>query len=167
MARHQTVTERSGSAIDTRAYSDAAKALRKGSKHLNRELRKRLRKAGEIMAVEARSIASEHSEKIPPTVKVRVAGATVAVVAGGEKAPIAGLFELGNTGNKSKSASASRGGKFRHPVFGNRENWVDQDMHPFLLPAAEATKVEAQKEILKVLSETQKIVATEYYKEND
>lgn len=160
MARNTTVTERSGKALNTTAYHDAAKALRLGAKHLNRELRKQLRAGGEIMAIEARKIAGEHSEKIPPTIKVRVAGATVAVVAGGAKAPVAGLFELGNKG-KGKSQAASRRGTFRHPVFGNRENWVNQEMHPFLRPAAETTLPEAQEKILQALDEVKKIVATE------
>lgn len=158
MARH-TTTERTGKAIDTRAYRDAAKALRQGAKHLNRELRKELRAAGEIMAVEARKVAGEHSETIPPTIKVRVAGATVSVQAGGAKAPIAGLFELGNKGR------ASRGKTFRHPVF-NTGVWVEQPRHRFLEPAAEKTLPEAQERIMHALEETAEIVATDYYREN-
>jgi hypothetical protein len=32
------------------------------------------------------------------------------------------------------------GGTFRHPVYGNRESWVDQKAQPFLGPAVEATE---------------------------
>jgi hypothetical protein len=156
MARSHTSTERSGQAVDTREYRNAAKALKKSAKLTSRELRKKLREGGEIMAIAARTIASEHSEKIPPTIKVRVAGATVSVQAGGAKAPIAGLFELGNQGRKG-------GGKtFRHPVFGNREQWVEQPMHPFLKPAAEITLPEAQRQIRKALKEAAKVITTDY-----
>ena len=31
-------------------------------------------------------------------------------------------------------------GTFRHPVFGNRANWVSQAAHPFLHPALEANR---------------------------
>jgi len=47
---------------------------------------------------------------------------------------LAGLFEEGNKGAKSRAATAR--GKFRHPTFGHKP-WRYQDMHPFLMPAAE------------------------------
>jgi hypothetical protein len=158
--RGHTSTVRSGQAIDTSGYRDAAKALRKGAKTTSKVLRKELRAAGELMAADARIIAEEHSEKIPPTVKVRVAGATVAVQAGGANAPIAGLFELGNQGNKSKSATSS--GYFRHPVFGNKEVWVYQRMHRFLRPAADKVLVIAQARIVSALDKAAKVITTGY-----
>lgn len=123
-----------GSGIDTTEFKDAVKALRKAEPILQRELRRELRAAGMIVAVEARAIASKSSKTIPPTIKVRTAGATVAIIAGGADAPVAALFELGNTGDR-RSSEAAGSGTFRHPVFG-RDAWVEQDMHRFLAPAA-------------------------------
>lgn len=131
----RTVTARGTGGIDTSEFKAAVKALRRAQPQLAKELRKELREAGLIVAEEAKKIIEPHSKKIPRTIKVRVSGASVAVVAGGPNAPTAALFELGNTGGKG-SASASRNGVFRHPVFGNREQWVNQPMHPFLAPAA-------------------------------
>ena len=158
MARNQTVTVRTGgSGIDTRDFRNVVKVLRKASPQSARELRKNLRSAGVIVAAKAKEIAGEHSEKIPPTIKVRVSSTTVAVVAGGKDAPTAGLFELGNTGG-SKSAAASRRGEFRHPVFGHREVWVKQEMHPFLAPAAESTAPEFTAKVEETLDGLAKLI---------
>jgi hypothetical protein len=48
------------------------------------------------------------------------------VKAGGAKAPSGAPFE--NHGQP---------GQFRHPVFGNKSNWVNQEARPFLAPAAD------------------------------
>jgi hypothetical protein len=154
----QTVTVRTGGAgIDTRDFKDVVKVLRKAQPEAHKQLRRRLRKAGEIVAVAARELASEHSEKIPPTVKVRTAGATVAVIAGGKDAAIAPLFELGNTGG-SKSAAAARRDKFRHPVYGNRQVWVDQDMHPFIAPAAAAHMLAVERDVVGALDDAARLI---------
>lgn len=117
-------------------FAPSIHAIAKWDKELRNELRKELRASGEMVAAGARLLADAHSTSISPTIKVRTRiqsrKAEVEIKAGGGKVPIAGLFELGNKG--SKSASATRGGRFRHPVFGNKSNWVDQDMHPYMGP---------------------------------
>lgn len=129
MARTQTVTIRQpGVGMDTTDFAKFAKALRRAAPKLTRELRGNLRKAGEVVANEARVKAANASVTIPPTIKVRVSGATVAVVAGGAGVPLAGLMEVGNKGSRMS------GGTFRHPVFGN-DVWVTQPTHPYLFPA--------------------------------
>jgi hypothetical protein len=133
MAKVETTTVLGHEGVDT-------KELRKLTKDFHdwkpdKALHKALRVAGELIADDARAIASTHSQKIPPTIKVRVSKTRISVVAGGQGVPTGGLFELGNKG-RGKSQVAARGGKFRHPVFGNRSVWVNQDMHPYLLPAA-------------------------------
>lgn len=141
-----------GVGVDTREFASFAKALRKAKPVLAKELAKSLRAAGEIVAVEARANAtSEGSTSIPPTVKTRVASATVSVVAGGAKSPIAGLWELGNSGRASQQQIPIRGGGFRHPVFGNRNVWVNQPRHPFLLRALHAKAFVAEKAALDAL----------------
>ena len=157
MAKRQTVTVRGVGGTDARDFRAVAKALRMAAPQAARELKKDLRAAGMIVANRAKEIAAEHSQKIPPTIKVRVASTTVAVVAGGKDAPQAGLFELGNTGG-SKSAAASRRGEFRHPVFGNREVWVKQEMHPFLTPAAAEVGPEFEAEFEKTLNEVTRTI---------
>lgn len=124
---------------------------------VNRQMRRRLREGGLVVAAEAKAIAAQSSRSIPPTIKVRTARATVAVIAGGQDAPVAGLFELGNTGGR-KSAAASRSGKFRHPVFGNPDVWVEQDMHRFLGPAAVASSPVVDRLVGEALDLVTKIV---------
>lgn len=142
---NRTVTVRGAGGIDTRDFKNVAKALRRAQPELANGLRRDLRVGGLLVAAKAKTIADEHSTTISKTIKVRTSGATVVVTAGGADAPVAAPFELGNTGGR-KSASAGRGGTFRHPVYGNRDVWVTQEMHPFLAPAAlsEAPKVDAQ-----------------------
>ena len=105
----------------------------------DKALKRMLRGAGELIAVDAKANISPYSKSIPSTIKVRISKTRVSVVAGGQGVAIGGLFELGNKG-RGKSRAASRAGRFRHPVFGNREVWVNQDMHPYLLRAAETNK---------------------------
>ncbi len=126
-----TQTLRTGIGLDTRDFAEFARTLRKAAPELNKALRLRLRSAGEIVADEARTRILPFSSSVPPSIKVRTAGAGVSVIAGGPKAPLGGLFELGNRG--------SRGGDvWKHPVFGHRAVWVEQAMHPYLAPALEA-----------------------------
>lgn len=121
---------------DLSAYKQLAKDMRAAKDPLVKTLRVRLRAAGEIVAKDARSRAEGFSETIPPSIKVRTSGVTVSVVAGGNGVPLAGLFELGNK-KASKTATT-----FRHPVYGNREVWRDQSMHPYLWPALQAHESE-------------------------
>lgn len=138
MARSTTIRS-GGVTIDTSGLRELATALRKTEAKAYKDYRKALRAAGEITAERARSIAAENSTSIPPTVKVRVAGAQVSITGGSKSVPLGGLYELGNTGG-AKSAAASRSGTFRHPVFGDRDVWVDQPMHRYLWPAYMETR---------------------------
>jgi len=141
----------SGSAgIDLRDFHSMVKGLRKAKPELNKELRKGLRAAGVLIAEEAKTIAGQHSNSIPPTIRVRTAGATVAILAGTADVPLAVLYEIGNTG-KGRVQAPSHKSTFRHPVFGNREVWVEQDRHPFLEPAAVLHAAEAERMVVKAL----------------
>ena len=115
-----------GTAINTRDFSLFARACRKAAPEVAVELRTSLRAAGELVASDARS-RSSWSHRIPGSIKVRTSGATVSVIAGGHAAPDAVPYE-------------HRGldGTFRHPLFGNRELWFNQQARPFLTPALRA-----------------------------
>jgi hypothetical protein len=133
-----------GWGLDTRDFNKMAKGLREAKPELAKELKKALRAAGEITAAEARLVSSEHSRTIPATVKTSVRGTRVEVRAGGPAVPIAGLYEYGNRAKAS-------GNTFRHPVFGDRTNWVEQKRYPFMRPAVERTRRAAEAEMLKAL----------------
>ena len=133
---------RGAGGVDVRDFKRFAKALMVASPLIYKTLRVNMRGVGDIVAEEARHIVSEASQTVPDSIKVRVSGATVSVVAGGSGVPMGGLLELGNV--------KGSGATFRHPVFGNRNVWVDQPTHPYLavalgnkIDAVEAAAVEA------------------------
>ena len=101
----------------------------------------RLRAVGEVIAEDARGRAA-FSTRIPGSIRVRSRGASVSVIAGGPAAPDAAPYE-----NKGVQ------GKFRHPLFGDREHWYDQTARPFLAPALEAHRDKAAIEILDAVHE--------------
>lgn len=100
-------------------------ALRRSQPAMYKELQRALREEGQKIARRAKDNAS-WSTRIPATVKVRTSGVnSVIISAGGAAAPEAKPLE-----------HAGAEGTFRHPVFGDRQVWVDQPARPFLHPAA-------------------------------
>ncbi|MGH3097896.1 MAG: HK97 gp10 family phage protein [Streptosporangiales bacterium] len=97
---------------------------------LRRLLRPKLRAAAQPIVARARRKAS-WSTRIPSAIKVQTSfsgrhpGVFIRVDA--TKAPHARPFE-----------NLGKPGTFRHPVFGDREVWVNQKARPFLFPAVEA-----------------------------
>lgn len=118
---------RGAGGVDVTDFKRFAKALMVASPLIYKTFRINMRGVGDIVAEEARSIVSGVSQTVPDSIKVRVSSSTVSVVAGGSGVPMAGLLELGNV--------KGSGSTFRHPVFGNRNVWVDQPTHPYLAPA--------------------------------
>ena len=118
-------------------FSPVIKAIKKWEPEVRKQLRKELRASGETIAAGSRLLAGAHSKTIPPTIKTRTRiqsrKVEVEIRAGSADVPIAGLFEFGNKGGSKSQASTGRG-SFRHPVFGDRGKWVNQDMHPYIAP---------------------------------
>jgi hypothetical protein len=115
-----------------------ARALRRSAPLIAKSMRSKLRDAGALVAVEAKTNVAEFSSSIPPTVKPSISGVNVSVVA---KGVLAGLFEYGNKGS-------SGGGTFRHPYWGVwPENPKPQAMHPFLNKAL-ASKADEASELI-------------------
>jgi hypothetical protein len=73
---------------------------------------------------------------------------------------LAGLYELGNKGG-SKSASATSRGVFRHPVFGDRDNWVEQPRYAYLAPAGEKNRPAIEAAVGAALDEVTSIIVLE------
>lgn len=115
-----------GISIDTSSFAKFARDLARVDLALKAEMRKEMKAAGEIVATEARARAG-FSTRIPGSIKVGVAGNKIRVYAQAKKAPEAKPLENGG-----------QDGTFRHPVFGDRQNWVSQPARPFLRPALEA-----------------------------
>lgn len=119
--------------IDTSNMKKLGAELRATKPKTYKQLQKALKGAAVMVAVEARLLIGFYSSRIPKTVTPFARGLTVGVRAGGASAPHAVPFEHDGVP-----------GTFRHPVFGNRDVWVSQDAHPFLMPALvkEADNVE-------------------------
>lgn len=116
---------------DTRSLSRLARDLRRASPEAWKAYRVAVAGVAEIVRKDARSRAS-YSKRIPDSMKIRVTSAgNVKIVAGGAMAPNAAPIE-----NKGR-------GFVRHPVFGDRENWTDENSRPaFLAPALDAHRDE-------------------------
>jgi hypothetical protein len=149
MARPELV--RTGQGIDMVGLAPFRRALAKASKMAARDLREEMRAAGEIVAKQARDNAGQHSTSIPPTIKTQVRSLTVSVVAG-KGVPLAALYEKGN-------ADGGTPGQFRHPIWGNRENWAVQTGYPFLKPAVDAKMPEVEAGVMKVADEIAEVLA--------
>jgi hypothetical protein len=117
--------------IDASELRAFAKALQKAAPAAKKELTLRLRALGEHVADDAQARIQEWSRSIPPSIRVRVYGANVQVIA--SAMPLAGLLEFGSKGRENSDT-------FKHPVFGNAQVWVDQPKHEFLKPAAAANQ---------------------------
>jgi hypothetical protein len=171
--------------IDAKEFRSFARALKLAQPALRRETIRNLRAAGDVIAKDAKAIAGEYSESIPPTIKTTVRGMRVGIQAGGkgnartafragygtaasnkalrqaeEGIALAGLYELGNKGASNKSSAAAERGVFRRPVFGHMDRWVDQDRHPFLVPAAKKNEAKTQLLVREALDHAMTIVVT-------
>jgi hypothetical protein len=120
-----------------------ARDMRRLEPETRKAVRPKLRRAGEVVAGEARRNAS-WSSRIPSSVKVvtsfRQHREGVTVRAGGPNAPHARPYE----------GITARGDSFRHPVYGN-DWWVAQATRPFLLPAVEAKQAEVDATVRETL----------------
>lgn len=137
----------SGTRVNTDELKAFIRDLRASAPAAAKGLRENLRAGGEIVAVEARKIAEQHSQSIPPTIRSNVYGAVVSVKGGNRSTPLAALYELGNKGSNKKP------GTFSHPVFGRRDvAWPDQPRYPFLVPALEKAGPAMEAELEKTIS---------------
>jgi hypothetical protein len=104
---------------------------------LRRHLRPAMRKAARPILADAKRRAS-WSSRIPGAISIRTSMSQrnpgVRLVVDAAKAPHARPFE------------GTRGGQFRHPVWGNREVWVSQRARPFFFPAVYAHRDDVARE---------------------
>jgi hypothetical protein len=98
---------------------------------LRRELRPAMRKAAQPILRDAKARAA-WSSRIPGAIKIGTSFTArnpgVRLIVDSRKAPHGRPFEHGSGRNK----------RLRHPVFGNRELWVEQAPRPFFFPAVRA-----------------------------
>lgn len=135
-----------GVGIDTSELKTLARDLRKLDPAVGRNFTRGVKTVGDIVAGKAKENArsfpraGDGTDRIEGTIKVQGGFTTLRVVAGGEEAPEAAAIE-----NKGQA------GSFRHPVFGDRENWVDQTAHPYLAPAGDDGADASEAALLEVI----------------
>jgi hypothetical protein len=110
---------RRGIAADIPELRKFMRDLKKVSPALAKELRKSFRGSAKKVSDQARRNAPRKTGKLARSITPRVSSAGVAAVVA--KAPHARITEFGG----------------RHPVFGNKEKWVEHQAHPYLFSAAE------------------------------
>jgi len=108
--------------VNMQSFAHLARDMKRAAPLMYKEIHHGLKDIGGIVADEARKNAA-YSEKIAKSIKVRAGGFTVSVVASGR---LAELEEMGKKGTP---------GRWRHPLFGDRLHWYDQQSRPFLYPA--------------------------------
>jgi hypothetical protein len=117
-----------GFGVDVGSLDLFIEQLRTVPKEAKKDVRKAIVAAtSEIRADMARR--ASWSSRIPGaiTTRVRFASASVQIRVDARRAPHARPYE----------GVSSRGGSFRHPVYGNTDRWVSQAARPFFFPAAE------------------------------
>lgn len=104
---------------------------------LSKVLRPKLKQAAEPIKRNAQSRAS-WSTRIPGAIRIKTSlagrNAGIALRVDAAKAPHGRAYE--NLGDR---------GTFRHPVFGNRSVWVEQQARPYLFPAVQKGRPEVVK----------------------
>lgn len=115
---------------------------------LRKRLRPKLRAVSQPLLMDARRRAS-WSTRIPAALRIATSftrrQAGVSLVANRRRAPHARPYE-GITGNA----------EFRHPVFNDRERWVEQRTRPFAGPAADLHGASAVRAVNSAVDEAAK-----------
>lgn len=100
---------------------------------------------GGMIRDEAIEVVKAHSQSIPPTIHMDTVPGKAIIHAGSASVPLAVLYEKGNrrgegfdsrrTVTKYGARGSFKQKSFKHPVFGDQTNWVDQARYPFLSTA--------------------------------
>ncbi|MGH3834192.1 MAG: HK97 gp10 family phage protein [Pseudonocardiaceae bacterium] len=114
--------------------SEFLRDLKRFEPAVSKQFRTRLRKAVEVVAKDAQRRAPKKSGKLAKGIGPSVTNTGARLLS---KAPHARIQEFGG----------------RHPVFGNRENWVFQPARPHIFPAVDAGREEVNTEALAALDD--------------
>lgn len=112
--------------VQVDGFKQLEQLLKVTSKSTKRKLNKGLKDGVDKSVVPDAKNAASWSTRIPNTIKSSVTMSGVFVKAGGPDAPHAAAYETG---------SSSNAGMIRHPVFGNRDVWVETPSRPYIQPS--------------------------------
>lgn len=112
--------------VDLHELNDLARALRTVAPEITKALHSELKSTVEQNVTQRARMKWAENSSQRSTIQTRRSGLTVSVTAGrGENHP----------GQSHAFEHNGDAGTFRHPVYGNRDVWVDQEAHPFLGPS--------------------------------
>jgi hypothetical protein len=114
-----------GWGVDTTDLRLFAKKMAEADPNLTKQFAVALKESALPVVRDAQALAS-WSSRIPGSIRAGGGLTKIVIRAGSANAPHAAAYE-----------HHGQPGTFRHPVFGNRNNWVTQTARPFLVPAAE------------------------------
>lgn len=124
--------------IDGEAFRTFQRELRKTEPALAKSLNKELRNVVKDKVVPAAKANASWSTRIPGAIKPQVTTKQIGVRVAGSGSGRKGAIRQAAHGYAFENTSNT--GWFRHPVFGNRNVWVNQNARPFLRPAVESNQ---------------------------
>lgn len=119
----------SGIAVEIEGLAEFMRDLRKFEPAVSKQFRARIKKVVDVVAKDAQRRAPRKTGKLARGIKPSVTNKGARLIS---KADHARIFEFGG----------------RHPVYGNKNNWVFQPAKPHIFPAVEANKALVHKEAL-------------------
>jgi|SRR3954471_20639169 hypothetical protein len=123
-----------GVEVDIQGLNEFLRDLRKFEPEVSKGFRRRIKGVVEKVAVDARRRAPKKTGKLSKGIRPSVTNKGASLLS---KAPHAKIFEFGG----------------RHPVFGNRNNWVFQPAKPHIFPAVRANEQFLKSEMLAALDD--------------
>lgn len=114
--------------VDDSSFRDLQRSIRTIDREIAKELNRELRDVLRTTVIPAAQSNASWSSRIPRAIRPSVTTRQIAVRIAARAAPHGALFERGHSGRTQSD-------RWRHPVFGNRDNWVSQPTRPFLRPA--------------------------------
>jgi hypothetical protein len=124
--------------VDADDFRNFQRTLKKINAEISKELNKELRRVLNSTIVPAARANASWSSRIPAAIRPTVGATKIGARVAARQAPHGRAFEGLQRGLRTRSS-------FRHPVFGNRNVWVEQATRPFLAPAFDSHAAEATK----------------------
>jgi len=124
--------------VDAKDFRDFQRTIKGLDAGVARELNKELRKVLKSTIIPAAKSNASWSSRIPGAIKPTVGTTKIGARVASKQAPHGRAFEGLQKGLRGN-------GTFRHPVFGNRNVWVNQATRPYLAPAFDSKAGEATK----------------------
>jgi hypothetical protein len=143
-----------GCVLDPKSFAELLAATKAFSPKLATRLRKRLRDAGQSTITDIRGVLSESTpagNSTPGPVRTALAAGTKVSIRAGKSAQ--GVRIVTRDRANPVMAKAYNKRSWRHPVFGDRENWVTEGGRPYFGAVISRHQREFQDAVVVALNE--------------